>query len=310
MARYVERAENLARILDINETFSRDSRGHQNWESVLQLYFDQDRFLEAYGEPAEGRVIWFYTLDKDNPTSIYSCLRMARENARTLRPLISTEMWIHLNVLFNRLRSLDRDALAPSHLTRFFASVKEGCQTHTGITEGTFYRDEGWCFYQIGRDLERADQVTRLLDVKYHLLLPSVEAVGSPLDVSQWNAVLRSAAAFHAFRRIHPSGMTSAAVAGFLLFNHRFPRSLHYCVEALAARIAQLRTDYRLRGGASTLHHLDNLRAVLAERSIDAIIADGLHEFVDEVQRELIAVSDELGNTFFGYNEVELVEAS
>ena len=123
-----------------------------------------------------------------------SAIGYARENARTLRPLISTEMWVQLNVFYNRLAALSEDDLMPGSLAALFGSVKEACQTHTGITEGTFFRDQGWYFYQLGRYIERADQTTRLLDIKYHLLLPSLSDVGSPIDVSQWNAVLRSAA--------------------------------------------------------------------------------------------------------------------
>ena len=207
MARYIERAENLARILDVNETFSRDSQGGQNWLSVLQLYDDQKRFFERHGEAGGEAVIRFYVLDRDNRGSIVSNVRMARENARALRPLISTEMWTHLNMFHNRLGELRPEDVTEHRLARLCTLVKESCQAHTGITEGTFHRDAGWDFYQMGRMIERADQTTRLLDVKYHLLLPSAADVGSPVDVSQWNALLRSASAYHAFRRVQPSGM-------------------------------------------------------------------------------------------------------
>ena len=236
LARYVERAENVARILDINETFSRDSRGWQNWRSIVELFRDEELFFAEHEEADADSVIYFYTLDQRNVSSIVSALNLARGNARTLRPLISTEMWIQLNMFSNKLKSMQREDLSEPRLTRFCNQVKEACQTHTGITEGTFYRDESWFFYQIGRSIERADQTTRLLDVKYHLLLPKNEAVGSPLDVSQWNAVLRSAAGYHAFRRIQPSGMTQADVAGFLLFHSRFPRSVRACVRDISNR--------------------------------------------------------------------------
>jgi uncharacterized alpha-E superfamily protein len=179
--------------------------------------------------------------------------------------------------------------------------VKEACQTHTGITEGTFYRDEGWFFYQIGRSIERADQTTRLLDVKYHLLLPTRETVGSPLDVSHWNAVLRSAAGYHAFRRVHPSGMTSADVAGFLLFHSRFPRSVRACVHDIADRLTQLRSSYRLIGGAGALEELDELCSVLDDITIGQVIGKGMHEFVDWIQLKLIRLHGELGTAYFGY---------
>jgi uncharacterized alpha-E superfamily protein len=301
MARFVERAENLARILDVNETFSRDSRGWQNWRSILQLYQDEERFLAEHGDPEADAVLYFYTLDQRNITSIISAVNQARGNARTLRPLISTEMWIQLNIFSNNLKSIPREDLSEPRLARFCNQVKEACQTHTGITEGTFYRDEGWFFYQIGRCIERADQTTRLLDVKYHLLIPARESAGSALDVSHWNAVLRSAAGYHAFRRVHPSGMPSTNVAGFLLFDSRFPRSVRACVHDISNRLTQLRSGYRLIGGADALEDLDELRSVLDEITIDHVIDKGMHEFIDWIQVKLNRVHAALGAAYFGY---------
>jgi len=151
LARYVERAENLARILDVNETFSRDTRGGQNWRSIVQLNSDEKRFFATHPAATAQSVVKFYVIDSANPTSIVSAIRYARENARTLRPLISTEMWVQLNVFYNRLVALGEDDLLPGRLAALFGSIKEACQTHTGITEGTFFRDQGWCFYQLGR---------------------------------------------------------------------------------------------------------------------------------------------------------------
>lgn len=301
MARYVERAENLARILDVNETFSRDSRGWQNWRSILELNRDEERFFAEHGEAAADAVIYFYTLDQRNVTSIISAINLARGNARTLRPLISTEMWIQLNMFSNTLKSMPREELSEPRLARFCNRVKEACQTHTGITEGTFYRDEGWFFYQIGRSIERADQTTRLLDVKYHLLLPTTETVGSPLDVSHWNAVLRSAAGYHAFRRVQPSGMTPADVAGFLLFHSRFPRSVRACVRDISNRLTQLRSAYSLVGGAGALEELDELCSVLDDVAVEQVISTGMHEFIDWIQVKLIRIHEELGTAYFGY---------
>ena len=309
MARYMERAENLARILDVNETFSRDSRGWQNWRSILELYRDEARFLAEHEEATADAVIYFYTLDQRNVTSIISAVNEARGNARTLRPLISTEMWIQLNMFSNKLKSMPREELSEPRLARFCNQVKEACQTHTGITEGTFYRDEGWFFYQIGRCIERADQTTRLLDVKYHLLLPSSERVGSPLDVSHWNAVLRSAAGYHAFRRVHPSGMTPADAAGFLLFHRRFPRSVRACVRDISNLLTHLRSNYRLIGGTRSLEELDELRSVLDDITIDQVIGKGLHEFIDWIQVKLNCIHEELGTAYFGYQVRTAAEA-
>ena len=301
LARYVERAENLARILDVNETFTRDARGDQNWESIVRLHADEDAFYERHAEATAEAVLRFYVTDSGNSSSIVSAIRAARDNARALRPLISTEMWVQLNVFHNRLSAIQEAELAPERLTDLFREIKEACQTHTGITDGTFYRDQGWCFYQLGRYIERADQTTRLLDMKYHLLLPhAAEDVGSFLDIGQWNALLRSAAGYHAYRRQHPSGITPGRVAGFLLLNRSFPRSVFLCVCEVEALLIELRRAHRLPGGTGAAEQLDWLRALLSTLTIAEILRQGLHEFLDDIQRQLIAITRDLASSFFG----------
>lgn len=300
MARYMERAENLARILDVNETFVRDAEGGQNWQSILRLNDDEDRFLADYGETTGRNVLEFYVLDRDNPTSITSAIAMARENARTLRPLISTEMWSQLNVFHNWLRSLSPSDLTLPTVSRLCSQVKEACQTHAGIIEGTFYRDQGWYFYHLGKYLERADQTTRLLDIKYHILLPSAAAVGTPVDVAQWNALLRSVAGYHAFRRMQPHGLRPAHIVGFLLFDKEFPRSVSNCLLLVNDLLTRLKSRYHLRGGNKAMEQLDDLLAVLANQTSESIIASGLHEFLDWVQIRLGEVTADISDDFFG----------
>jgi len=214
-------------------------------------------------------------------------------------------MWVQLNVFYNSLIGLSGADLAPGRLAALFATIKEACQTHTGITEGTFFRDQGWYFYQIGRYLERADQTTRLLDIKYHLLLPSPSDVGSPVDVSQWNALLRSAAGYHAFRRLHAARTTPARVAGFLLLNPAFPRSVHHCVREVGRLLGEVKSHYALRRGNDVAEELDRLQAVLATLDVSTILSRGLHEFLDTIQRQLIAITRELSVAFFGFNSDE-----
>ncbi len=300
LARYVERADNLARVLDVNETFSHDTKGYSNWESILRLYNDSEVFYKSGRHLSADSVIQFYVIDGTNPGSVLSCLRMARENARTLRPLISTEMWTQLNIFYRSLCARKEADLAEPKLNELCRFIKEGCQTHFGITGETLYRDEGWYFYILGTNLERADQTTRLLDVKYEILLPSPSHVGSALDVSQWNALLRSAAGYHAYRRIHPRGVSPDRVAGFLLLEQHFPRSVAACVCQAAETLVKLRALYRLAAGQGSEARLLAFRNRLTMETISAILARGLHEELDWIQRELIVITDSLGNEFFG----------
>jgi uncharacterized alpha-E superfamily protein len=301
MARYMERAENLARILDVAETFAQESRAVKEWLPIVQLHSDAERFFEIHPEATAEAVIHFYVLDRDNPTSILSAVRMARENGRGLRHLISTEMWTHLNMFYNRLQALGPDDIRLSRLSRLCASIKEDCQLHTGIVEGTYYRDQGWYFYQIGKYMERSDQTTRLLDINYHRLLPLPEAAATQADASQWNAVLRSAAGYHAFRRTYPSGMDPARVAGFLLLDPCFPRSVAVCVRQVDELFRGLVALPELRSQVVARDALEALRAATERAEIEEVLRAGLHDFLDRVQRHLIELTNSLASTFFGH---------
>jgi len=300
LARYVERAENLARILDVNATFARDRRGGRDWLPVLQLNADQERFSAAHRAATAEAVLRFYVTDRANPTSIVSAIGMARENARTLRPVISSEMWAQLNIFHKWLGALDGAAVAPGAVTRLLGRIKEACQTHTGVTDGTLHRDQASYFYRLGRHIERADQTTRLLDIKYHLLLPSPADVGSPVDLVQWDALLRSAAAHHAYLRVVRGGVTPAGVAGFLLLHPRFPRSVAFCVAEADRLLDVLRARHALPGGDRAAAELGRLRSDLGALLIGEVLAGGLHEFLDNVQRRLVVVTRDLSGAFFG----------
>ncbi len=299
LARYMERIENLARVLDVTESFTRTSQVENGWRSVIQINADEGRYHSTRDEADVHGVAEFYLLDRENPNSISSIVTGARENARTLRPLISTEMWTHINVFHNWVRRLTRRDIRPSQLSALCSRLKQECQTHNGITEGTFYRDQGYHFYNIGKYLERGDQTTRLVDIKYHTLLPRDAGIGSPVDISQWNAVLRAAAAYHAYRRVMPRSITPAQVTGFLLLNNAFPRSLVLTLRQVFWALTQLRTDYGLRRAGDALEHADELRAALVDQSIEQIILRGLHEFLDWVQLQLQAIQNDIARSFW-----------
>jgi len=304
LGRYVERAENLARIIDVNESFAQERPDSEDWRPIVQINADMERFFEKYDTASAENVVQFYVLDQDNPTSILAAVGQARENARMLRHLISTELWTHLNVFHNYLRDLETASLRLAELSRLCMAIKQNCQTHTGIAEGTLYRDQVWHFHEIGKHVERADQSTRLLDIKYHHLLPTPELVGSPFDAGQWNALLRSAAGYHAFRRVHPRGMRPETVAGFLLYNRSFPRSVTLSVSATARHLERLVGDFRLAHGQASVDAVRSLEHDLAAGRIEDVVASGLHEYLDSVQQRLIAITDELGLQFFGYESV------
>jgi len=299
LARYMERIENLARLIEVTEVFVRLRSAVNGWRCIIDMNCDQDHYFDTHDSVSAESVVGYYILDRNNPNSIVSLAHAARENARSLRPLISTEMWTQLNVFTNSIRDLTPQDIVPSRLSSLCTRIKQDCQTHTGITEGTLYRDQAWLFHLIGKQLERGDQITRLIDIKYHALLPSVDDVGSETDLSQWTAVLRSAAGYHAYRRILPSDMQPATVVGFLLMNAAFPRSLATTLRHTHHALGMLRTDHGLRTASPIIERVEYLRALLNEQTIEDIIIRGLHEFLDGMQHELADIYTRVTRAFW-----------
>jgi len=300
MARYLERVENIARLVDVTQSFESPGREAESWFALVRINADEAGFAKRGIAPTAEAVKRFYLLDRDNATSIPASLEAARTNARTLRPLISTEMWLQLNVFHRDMTGLAESELQGDRLNRLCTRIKEGVQAHTGITEGTLFRDQGWLFYQLGRLIERADQTTRLLDIRYHLLVPAVSGEERRVaERTQWGGVLRAAAGYHAFRRVAPPGFTPSDVVGFLLTDPYFPRSVALCVEQIEWILGRLRGRWGLRGTGPAGERVAELRAGILGRPVEAIIEDGLHEFLDGVQRDLILLAGEIGTAFF-----------
>jgi uncharacterized alpha-E superfamily protein len=306
LARYMERAENLARILDVNESFAYDKRAGPEWLLLLQLNVDEARFFETRTAASAAQVVDFYVLDRENPTSIISDLRAARENARALRHLISTEMWLQLNVFYNEIAGLHRRDLKLDALSRLCTRIKEGCETHAGIAEGTLYRDEIWCFHQLGTYMERADQTSRLLDITYHRLIGTELTEGSAPDVSQWNTLLRSVAGYQAYRRTHPRGLSPESVAAFLIHDPAFPRSMASCIAEVAEQCGRIREAHGLPVGRRMAAQLGRLerRTRRPGTRLRRFSPQKLHEFIDGFQLDLVALTREMARAYF-LTEVE-----
>ena len=299
LARYMERIENMARILDVTNTFARDADDTRNWLSIPRINGDLAEFYKKHSEATQPTVGEFYLLDSDNYTSVQSFIAAARENARTLRALIPTEMWLQINVFHGRIRALTAADITPGHFTAVCAMLKDGAQAHTGITEGTLYRDQAWHFYMIGRYLERADQTTRLLDTRFHSLAPRSDAADADIDAGQWNALLRAAAGYHAYRREHPTGYNAQEVASFLLANTAFPRSVGLNLAQTEWHLTQLRTRYFLRMPAA-LEPLDALNGMMTHQNIAELAGRKLSPFLDYVQREIGSLHQDIVGTFGG----------
>ncbi|MGH8677033.1 MAG: alpha-E domain-containing protein [Burkholderiales bacterium] len=299
MARYVERAENTARILDVSYRMSLMPRGtvtlDQEWVAPLNITGMLYPFSGRYATVNAKDVTYFMALDPNNPGSIISCARAARENARAVRGKITSEMWEVLNSTWLELQQVNEDRLVANGALSFFDWVKDRSHMFRGVTVGTALRDEAFYFNRLGTFFERADNTTRILDVKYHILLPSLQDVGGAVDYYQWAAVLRSVSAFESYRRVYRDVITPLKVAELLILRQDMPRSLHACMDEAYEILQQLPT------GASreALRRAGELHAQLHFGRIDAIFQSGLHEYLTDLLHRLNELGNEVNRCFF-----------
>jgi uncharacterized alpha-E superfamily protein len=304
LGRHVERAENMARLLDVTGAFGRDQEAAAGdsaaiWRQALDVQADLERFQEEGRTLTPEEVIRFYTLDGENPGSIRACIASARQNALQLRPLLSVEVWEQLNGLYQDLTARAQRALAPGELSAFCSEIKLGCQTHAGIIEGTLYRDEAWYVLQIGRMLERADMTARLIDLRAPQIAPKGTVSRAPLDISQWTGLLRSAAGLHGYRRVHGAVVTPDRVAGYLIFDRHHARSIRTAIETVDGLLRELIRGYQLPWEDGIAAPLHELCIDLREGNVTTVIADGMRAFLDRIQQQVIATSDGLRDAFF-----------
>ena len=310
MSRYVERAENVARFISVNLNLSLDMPGEagQQWWPLVVITGDDAAFQKRVARTTKESVVQFLTFDTENPNSILSCLRAARESARSVREIISAEMWEHINKFYLMVRDGGSLEEVLDNPYAFFERVNVSGQQFLGVTDATMTHGEAWHFCQLGRMLERADKTSRILDVKYFILLPKVADVGTPFDDIQWLALLRSASALEMYRQRH-GRISPVNVVNFLVLDREFPRAVLHCLtranESLHA-ISGTNT-----GGFSNRaeQRLGQLRAELAYTQAEEVIASGLHEFVDDFQRRLNTVGDAIHESFFAMRPLELAVA-
>lgn len=300
MSRYIERAENVARFVDVNLHLMLDLpvEFQEQWRPLTQVTGDYPYFAETYGDPTEENVIRFLTFDTDYQNSIVSCVAAARENARTIREIISSEMWEQVNRFHLFLRSAHTDGVSTDDLHVFYEKVKEASHLFWGITDGTMSHEIGWHFARLGRLIERADKTSRILDVKYFILLPKVSDVGSPFDNIQWAALLKSASALEMYRKRHRRILPHDVVS-FLVLDRVFPRAMHYCLIKAEESLLAITGSRRGTFQTSAEQHLGRLRAELDYADIDEIVDSGLHEYIDNFQTKLNGVGNAIHETFF-----------
>jgi uncharacterized alpha-E superfamily protein len=305
MSRYVERAENIARFIDVNLNLLLDSTVGiaQQWEPIIATTGDTKMFQERYGKANQENVIQFLTFDRQYPNSILSCVTSARENARSIREIISSEMWEQLNSFYFMVLDTAK-AKTEVGWSEFFAEVKQASHLFVGISHATMSHNEGWHFGQIARYLERADKTTRILDVKYFILLPSPRDVGTALDELQWIALLKSASGYEMYRKQHKQRLDPTSIAEFLLLDRSFPRSTRFCVLAAERSLYQITGTQMGTWSNAIERDFGKLRADLDYVLIDEVIQQGLHEFLDGLQSRMNFLDRHMFETFFTLESV------
>lgn len=300
MNRYLERAENYARFMDVNFNLSLESTpdATQQWLPLVMITGDWPLYEKLHKTVDKQNVIYFLGFDSENPNSIYNSVCNARENARAIRPELTKEVWEQINYLYYFVKEgLEKKKWKEQDPRLFFKTVKEGIQLLYGILDISISRNDGWHFGKIGQLIERADKTSRVLDVKYHILLSTPKAVGTPFDLSQWAALLKSVSAYDMYRKKYGK-LTALKISEFLILDTVFPRSMNFClIEAEKSLKAITGNDIGFTNNAEK--QLGKLKSQLEFADINEIFEGGLHEYVDGFQKKLNEVSVSVFKSFF-----------
>ncbi len=282
MFRYIERAENIARLVDagLRVSLTRSGDGDDDWDGVLQSAGMRQAYLDSHDEVEAINAIDFMLRDKSNPSSVLSCLESARNNARMVRTALTRETWEATNECWIDLKQLLARRPRAQDLPHLLDTIKQRTALIRGAFHGTMLRNEIYNFARIGTFLERADNTARILDVKYYVLLPSLSHVGSSLDNVQWESILRSVSANRAYGWVYESELTPKNIADFLILNEKMPRSLAYCYDKICSNLSFLAKEHRQEtlAGEKANAILQSLRT----QKIDDVMDRGLHEFLED----------------------------
>lgn len=303
MVRYVERADNLARLIDVNQQLLLDferldsERLRGFWQPIILSTGDEEAFAKLYDDTGSAEVISFLTNDPRNPNSITSCIALARENARTVRDQLSDELWEEMNALYLFSRSDDARHLFESDPSRYYENIRRAAMTFLGIAASTTSRNEAWDFMDLGRHLERADKTTRFLDVSSYLpAAPEALDATSP-GILHWTAILRSCGAMGAFRAAQRE-ISAESVVDFLIFSKDFPRSVRYCIEKVDISLHLISGTPRGSFSNEAERESGRLLSDLNFGSTADVFSSGLHEYLDALQGRFNHVGGEIFETY------------
>ena len=294
MARYVERADNLARILDATQhiaSMPAAFSGNGNaWDSALASAACQDAFYRSYDRASRENVVAFLAFSAENPSSIRSCFEAARRNARSVRTALTIEVWDALNGAWLDIMSFDANQMLSQEFIRFLSWVKQSSLLIDGSAVRSMLRNDQFFFNQLGKYTERADNTARILDVKYHVLLPKDQPVGGGLDYYQWASILRAVSALTSYHWIYRDSLKPWLIADLLILRREMPRSLARCYANISELLTEIAQEYGEQGPSQSTARATYAR--LANQTMDNIFQRGLHEFL----LDFIAENNRLGS--------------
>lgn len=300
LARYMERAETAARFLEVGGRIAllpNVGQGNRNeWDALLLAAGTADTFRHKYGDAVQRNLESHLFFDHDNPFSVASCITRARENGRIVRTALTTQVWDALNTAFQELRALERTPRSELTLTRLTDWTMRATALVRGAIDATLLRNDGYDFLHLGYHLERADNTARLLDVKYYVLLPRLDFVGSGLDNYQWTTLLRALSVHRAFHWAYGGEVTAAKIAHFLILNRQCPRALITCIEGANHHLDRLGRGYRRATPAQSAAR--SLLEELAETNTEQVFEEGLHEFLTRFIRDVSALGQRIGEVY------------
>lgn len=305
MNRYLERAENYARFLDVNFNLSLELPPDisEQWKPLVVITGDWQLYESQFDKVEKSKVIYFLGFDDKNPNSIYNSILNVRENARSVRPDITVEVWEQVNYLYYLVKEeKDKKRWKKNDPRSFFSKIKKGIQLLFGILDATISRTDAYHFGKIGQYLERADKTSRVLDVKYYMLLPKTDKVGSSLDLIQWAAVLKSVSAYDMYKKKY-GNLIISNIIDFLILDKKFPRSMYFSLNHAEQSLKSISGSSDSYANEAE-RKIGMLKAQLEFADVNEIIETGLNEYLDNFQSKLNEVSLAVFDSYFSVENI------
>lgn len=301
MFRYLERAENISRLLEAGWriALTRTSEGSNEWQSIVETAGMGPVYQARYDEFDSGKVINFLLRDKANPSSVFSAIDAARSNARMVRTALSSEVWEATNECWMVLKALLEKPVTERSLHETLSVIRSRTSVVRGALHGTMLRNDIYAFSRLGTFIERSDNTSRILDVKYYVLLPSASFVGSTIDNAQWEVILRSVSAERSYQWLYTGEVSPLSIADFLILDPRMPRSLAFCYRQIGQHLSLLETAYGVRQDSQKL--ADQICTRLNDATTPDIIENGLHEFLTEFIGDTAKLANHIETDFRFY---------